>query len=314
MSVEAIALHCDESVEIVANAALESGQVFQLPDGRAGVVSGLAPRASGDTVTVDVRGVFEVAKTANITILAGGKVYWDRSADAAHFRAQSGDFYLGVAVKDAAATDTTVVVRINYEPSYAIELPRGQWTNTATNGSGFTSVSGIAAPYKAIWTATAEVNMAALYSVDTVPVADGAIFEAKIAIYDKGDNAALDINFGLANGTHATDFESVTQFVGFHMDGNSLVINAQSRDGTNTTAVATTTVSAVDDTYAEFWIDARDPTSVKLYIDGVRVLSASTFNISAATGPLFPIIHMEKTSDDTVVDVRTEWMRVRSSD
>ncbi len=162
--------------------------------------------------------------------------------------------------------------------------------------------------------AVAEVAMAALYSNDSVPVADGPIFEGVIAVYDIGDNAALDINFGLANGTHATDFDSVTESVVFHLDGNALDINAESDDGTTEVAATDTTVNAVDDTYAEYWIDCRNLADIQLYIDGVNVLSGSTFRLDNATGPVFPIIHLEKTSDNTVADVRTKFIGVRSTD
>lgn len=306
------------TVEVTAPAAGACGQVIQLADGRAGVVvgadAGSSSYAAGDLITVAVAGQYTVTKTASVVLLDGGRAYWDRSANSATFRQQSGDFYLGKVVDDTAASATTVVVDLNVKPEYRIELGKGRWTNGATNGLGVTQVALGGTDLSLSFDAVAEAAMAALYSVDTIPVADGPIFEGRIAVYDIGDDAALDINFGLANGTHATDFDSVTEAVVFHLDGSALDIKAESDDGTTEVAATDTTVDAVDDTYFEVWIDARDLTSVKLYIDGVRVLSGSTFKLDAATGPVFPIVHVEKTSNDTTADVRVEWIGVRSTD
>lgn len=306
------------TLEVTAPAAGASGQVIQIADGRAAVVVGANAAsdayASGDLITVAVGGVYTVAKTASVVMLDGQQVYWDRSANSATYRQQSGDFALGVAVGDAASADTTMKVDLNARPVYRIELGQGQWTNGATNGLGVTATGLGGTELTLSFDAVAEAAMAALYSVDTVPVADGAIWEGEIAIYDIGDDAALDINFGLANATHATDFDTVAESVVFHLDGNALDVKAESDDGTTEVAATDTTVNAVDNTYAHYMIDARDPASVKLYIDGVRVLSGSTFVLTDATGPLFPIIHVEKTSNDTVADVRVRRMTVRTTD
>jgi len=303
---------------ILAPADGEYGDVIQLADGRASVVVGIDGSSTafsdGDKITVATTGRYKFLKTASVCLLAGGKSFWVRSAEKADFHAASGDFFLGRIVEDAASADTEVVVDLNAEPRYAIELGKGQWTNGATNGLGVTLVAEGGSTLKLSFDAVAEAAMAALYSVDTVPVADGPIFEGKIAIYDIGDNAALDINFGLANGTHATDFDSVTEACVFHLDGTALSINAESDDGTTEVNATDTTVDAVDDTYAEYWIDCRNPADIQMYVDGVNVLPNSTFKLNAATGPLFPIIHVEKTSNDTTADVRVEFMRVRSTD
>ena len=306
------------TVEITAPAAGAGGQVIQLADGRAGVVLGADASsdayASGDTITVAVGGLFTVAKTASIVLLDGGRAFWDRSANAGHFRPQSGDFFLGTIRGDATSAATTFVVDLNAEPKYTIELGKGRWANGATDGLGVTQSALGGVELKLAFDAVAEVGMAALYSVDTVPLADGPIFTGRVAIYDIGDAAALDITAGLANGTHATDFDSVTEAVVFHLDGSALDILAESDDGTTEVEATDTTVDAVDDTYAEYWIDCRDTSDCQLYIDGVNVLPDTVFDISAATGPLLPIVHIEKTSDDTAADVRVESLTVRSTD
>lgn len=290
-----------------AATALAGGQAVQLADGRAAVVAGLKAAAAGDPVGYETAGRHWVTKNPNVVLLDGQEAFWDKTNGYASY---TGDFAMGVVVGDAASSDTVVLIDVNVLPRPVIALnQRGCWLKDEILGLGVVNTGGT---HVLAFDAVAEAAEAAIYSKDTVDIDEGPIFEAKLAVYAIGDDAALDINFGLANGTHATDFESVTQFVGFHMDGSSLNINAQSRDGTNTTAVVDTTVDAVDDTFLFAQIDARDKSNVKLYINGVRVLSGSTFNMSADTDGVLPIVHLEKTSNDTVADVRVERLHVRT--
>ena len=191
MAAEALYVKDADSVDFVAAAALTSGQVIQLPDGRAGVVEGLSPVAAGDQVSALVRGVVEVAKTADINILQGGQVFWDRSADTATFTGagSGGDFYMGFAYEDSLAAATTVKVVLNEKPNYLIDFNGTPddtlWDTTAIDGSGTTPAT-IIARTKLAFDAVAEAAKAVLYPADTkkhAPIADGPIFEASQVIW-----------------------------------------------------------------------------------------------------------------------------------
>lgn len=198
-------------------------------------------------------------------------------------------------------------------PAAATAFDNAQpWLKVETLGLGVTETGGANGALKFAFNAVAEAATAALY-MPSLPFAVGGnpIFEARVAVFDKGDDAALDINIGLANGTHATDFDTITEYAAFHLNGADLSVNCQSDDGTTTVAATDTTVDLVDDTYANLKIDASDLTDVKFYINGMRVLASTTFDISQAAGPLTPIVHVEKTSNDTTADVRVDRIRVR---
>jgi predicted RecA/RadA family phage recombinase len=292
--------------------------VIQLDDGRAAVVLGAdassSAYASGDKITVATNGRWRMLKTASINLLTGGNVYWDRSANKADFHAASGDFFAGKVAADAAAADATVDVNLNVKPSYQVELGVTPFTSAATNGLGTLQNMVGSHVYTLAFDAVAEAAKADLLSDDSIPVADLGIAELRVAVYDIGDAAALDINVGIANATHATDADAITEAVFFHLDGTALDINAESDDGTTEVAATDTTVDAVDDTYFEVWIDCRNIDDVQLYIDGVNVLPASVFKLDAATGPMKLLVHVEKTSDDTTADVRVDFARMRSAD
>jgi predicted RecA/RadA family phage recombinase len=311
-------LHKDaESVTVLApTGGLASGEVIQLADGRAGYVQGLRAIPAGEPAEIQVTRPAVVAKIANKCVLAGGKLWWDTANNYATPLRPARGFYIGTAVLDAAAADTTVVVELNKQPVYQIEFGKGIWDTVVVKTAGTPAAtrdpagSGVAFTFSA----TNEAQKLDALSRSSVAAADGPILEGRLAVYDIGDAAAIDINIGLAKETHASDADQIAESVFFHLDGAALDIKAESDDGTNEVAATDTEVNAVDDTYFEVWIDARNPADVQLYIDGVNVLPESTFKLEAATGPLKALFHMEKTADDTTADVRVESITVRSTD
>lgn len=294
-----------------AAATVAGGEIHQLADGRAGVLNQLDDIASGDRGTWVTEGTFTVTKTSGEVWVDGQPIYWDHSANSATCLTPTSDkdFYLGVAVGDATSAATTGLVNLNVRGEYVIDLKSGVWTPEATNGLGTTLLPG--GGVQLAFDAVTEAAQAAIYSERTVPISANWILEARVAIFDKGDNAALDFDLGLANGSHATDFEAITEFVAVHFDGNTLDIDTHSDDGTTDVAPDDTDFDATDDTYFDIVIDGRDPSDIQIYINGDLVNGSVTFTLGAATGPLKAIVHMEKTSDDTVADVRVDFLRVR---
>ena len=126
-----------------------------------------------------------------------------------------------------------------------------------------------------------------------------AIVDALVCINLNGDDAAFDFNVGLANASHATDADSITEYLFLHTDGNSLNLNLQSTDGTTTVASTDTTVDAVVGTPFLVQFDLRNNADIQAYVNGVNVLPASVFKLDAATGPLKLLAHMEKTANDS---------------
>ena len=315
MTLEAQYLDSPDVVDFTAPAALANGQVLQMPDGRAGVVPGAgAGFASGDIAAAMVTGTFRVAKTASVVILAGQEVWWDISANKAIHSSVGGDFPIGVAVAAATAAATTVDVDLNVKLDPAISLQRGGWTATETNG-GFDEGLGLtelASTIKAEFDATSEAALAALLSDHSVVVTNNPIFEAVVNIVANGATSATDINIGLANASHATDADSITESVFFHIDGNSTAINAESDDGSTEVAATDTTKVFAAGTAFFVQIDASDPADVQLYINGVNVLPGTTFVLTDATGPMKALLHMEKTTATDVPNVQVSMMHVRT--
>lgn len=282
--------------------ALTGGKVIAMADGRCGVLP--VDVASGALGAVRCEGIFTLQKTTGIVFLDGGRVYWDASASKTYFRTVNDkDFYVGVAVGDAASSDTTMKVNINVNPYYVLDGLNGPSLSVATGtiaAGGFDIPKSYGGAKGLQLTNTNEAQCVDILTVDRVDVAANPIFEAQVRLGANGSSNAVDISFGLVNGTSTTDADAITNHVLFHMDGGDLSLFVQSKDGTTTVAATDTTLdvtagSATANRF-ELWIDARDITNVKCYVDGVRVLPGTTFVLTAATGPLGILAHVEKTS------------------
>lgn len=290
-----------DTLDYTPVAALTAGQVIQIGDGRAGIPAN--DIEAGRLGAVSVEGIFTVAKTAGVVILDGGRLFWDHSANAATFRAVNDkDFYLGTAVGDATSDATAVRVDLNRQQAVEIDIRRDGVTiasgTQAAGGFGAIFTTG-ATPALSL-TATSEVQKIDLFSVNRRAVAANGIAEYIIRLGANGSTSAVDINVGLANATHATDADSITESVFFHVDGGSLNILAESDDGTTEVAATDTTVDitegAAESNKVELWIDTRNPADIQLYVDGVNVLPSTVFTLAAATGPLGLLVHVEKTT------------------
>lgn len=297
--------------------------------------------ASGDQVSVSLANATGTAKmVADGAISSGANVY---GADSGKISDITSAHFVGIALETATADGSIIEVLPMGAPSGAgaadIDGPividdhfigdwpaaatalTGQgpysWTKTETDGLGVTSVDVANGVLKFAFDAVAEAATATLFMENSpVDPSLGGVAEFMLAVYDIGDAAAVDIDFGLASDDHATDFESIAEFVAFHLDGADLSLKIQSDDGTTDTAAVDTTVDLVDDTFYAFKIDYNDLTDVKFYYRAIggttwtQLASGTTFDVSDASANWTPIVMVEKTSDDTTADVRVDRIRV----
>jgi len=305
MTVQASYLKASGELKITAASALSPGEVLNV-NGQAAVVAGVDDIASGAQATLYTGGQFRVQKDTSTVLLPGQPVWWDQTnEEVCHECSATASFYLGVNLYDQAASDATCTVDLNAAPCWHIHSARDDMDELETLGLGIEQIGGYA---KAAFDAVNEAATAAVWPEEkTVAVTGDWIFYGVINIVANGDAAAFDLNFGMANETHATNFDSVAEQVTIHIDGNATNITAESDDGTTEVAATDTTIDFTAGTPFLVQIDGRDPASVKIYIDGARVLSGSTFVLTAATGPLFPILYMEKSTDDTAAEAKAQF-------
>jgi len=312
MTAEAVYLNPGVSIDYTPTVAMTAGEVRQLPDGRAGFAPTAIAAAAKGAVTVS--GVVEVLKTATMVMLKGSRVFWDHSANKAHLlQVNDRDFYMGIVQETAASAGTTVKIALNADPRYTISLGDGFATVPIGVAGINHRIIGHAEGVTMIFDATAEAQKMDALSHRGVAALSPCLVEAEICINANGSGGAVDLNVGLANDTHATDADSITESLFTHVDGASLNILAESDDNTTEVAATDTTVDAVEGTPFLVQWDLADWEDIQMYIDGVNVLPASVFDISVATGPMKLLAHMEKTADAATgnVTVRRLGLRLR---
>lgn len=292
-----------------------AGQMLLLPDGRAGFVLGLASPSAGDRVAVQVGGLATIAKTASIVILNGGEVMWDHSTNSGTIPRYTTDkdFYVGRVIGDAASADTTMVVALNAPKDSAyITLQKSAFANARVYTAGFPRGAMMGGSFYAGFSATAEAQKEDLLSVQSFAAASNWIFEATVNVLTAADADVVDLNVGVANATHASDGDAITESCFIHLDSNgSTNILAESDDGTTEVNATDTTADWAAGTPFHVQIDGRDLTDIQVYVNGVNVLPATVFKLDAAAGPLKALFHVEKSANDSLFDVLLSKMEVR---
>lgn len=292
-------------------AAAYSGEVVQLHDGRAAVLA--ADTAAGIEGAVSADGVFDLTKTTSAIILDGAPVYWDHSANkAAYLPVNDKDFFVGTAVGDSVAAATTVRVALNKKPQNIIQLNESVFDSAAVLTAGTPIIRSIGGGVKAAFSLTAEAQKLDLLSRRSFPVESNWIMEAIVNVVTNADADVGDLCIGIANGTHASDADSIAEACFVRLDmGADLNIDARSADGTTTVANTDTTIDFAVGTPFHVIIDGRDSADIQIYINDALVLGSSVFKLNAATGPLKALFHLEKSSNDSPGEVDVHALTVR---
>lgn len=306
---------------ITAANAVSVGEVWQLQDGRAAVYPGgtdgrTAGSASSRAIFETV-GTWTFPLTSSIVILAGGRVYWDHSAGAAHFKKiNDRDFYLGRATADTSGG--TVTVDLNVDPPYDIDLMRDAYLTVPV---GTQALGGFLPPQRAggsllfILTSTNEAQKLDALSVEGWAEEANAIVEFAFRVPSDGGGTVVDVSVGIANDTHADNADTITESVFMHLDANNTAINFESDDGTTEVAATDSTKTYTEGSgltvRKEVWFDMRDPADVQIYVDGVLILPSTVFDVDAGTGPWRLLVHIEKTASTDTYQFSLDWHRVR---
>lgn len=164
--------------------------------------------------------------------------------------------------------------------------------------------------------AVAEVAQASMETPAILSITKGISAEFVLNAEDIGDDAALDMDWGIGNVIDATtradmDDATLTKHARFHMDGNSANILAESDDATTDVAAADTTIdnAPAAGSRKRFNLIAYPSGTVEFWIDGSQVLSSTTFGVSN-TGTFAGFINLEKTSNNTLAEIVCSYARV----
>lgn len=314
---EATYLRSDDLFNLRLAASAAAGQVIQLPTGEAAFLD-LKTSVSSNNYTdqLRTRGKVTLAKATGAVLLSGQEVYWDHSADNVTYqKVNDRDFFVGVVTDDAPSSQNWVYVDLNKRQRFDVDIARDAFLTTivGTQGLNTMGVFRRGGAHKLILSSTNEAQKVDILSVDGFAVGANTIVEAIFRPISVGAGTAPDFNIGVASGTHASDFESIAEFCSLRLNGNASDLFADSDDGTTDVGETDTTVnvtagSAVANRVHALF-DLRDPSDIQIYVNGALVLDATTFALDNATGPLFLIGHLEKTSAADTFEVDIDALR-----
>lgn len=118
--------------------------------------------------------------------------------------------------------------------------------------------------------------------------------------------------FGVGSARNDTP-DSVTANAWFRMEGanSTTLVYCESDDGTTDNDDKSSGVT-LGTTYKKFLIDfSGGKANVKFYIDGVRVATSTTFDMSAYSSGLQPIIQLQKAANTNVDAVTVDYVSIK---
>lgn len=311
---EGLTYQTGDIITFTTVAAVSAGEVLQVPDGRAGIATN-GP-AAGEDVSCEITGIKKLAKTANEIYVPGQRLYWDASASkvTAVPPVTAADFFVGCAVLDAAASDTTAKVDLNKNWEGSIDQRTATFASLPVLTAGDPRAYNVGGGLRFTIDATSEAQKIDALSHKAVALDSDWIFLAEVVI-DAAAGSATDITIGMADGTHASDFQSVASFCTIHIDGGSANILVESDDGTTDVAPIDSNIDWSAGVPFALAIDGRDTADIKVYINGIRETATSTtLAIAAAASGLKACVHIEKTSSTDAATVQVANLKVMTAD
>lgn len=311
---EAFLYKAGDTIQFTTVAAVVTGEVLQTPEGRAGVAVSAAAAAA--VVNCQIEGIFKMAKTDLEIYVPGQRLYWDASASkvTAVPPITAADFFVGCAVDDAAASDTECKVDLNKDWEGSVDQRKATFAVASTLTAGDPRVTQVGGGARFVIDATSEAQMISALSHKAVGLDSDWIFLAEVVI-DAAAGSATDISIGVADGSHASDFQSVATLCTIHVDGASQDILVQSDDGTTDVAPIDSNLNWTAAVPFALAIDGRDPADIKVYVNGIReTATGTTLALAAAASGLKACVHIEKTTGTNTADVTVANMKIMTGD
>ena len=208
---------------------------------------------------------------------------------------------------------------------YDVAKTDGQYFNLGSTADSFwtiaaTGVGGPGTVQKALSNVTLhleaddETEDAGIYSNTlTFNIDNGPVFEARIDVAVLPTLAA-EVHIGFQGEAHVADDQvgagdDIDLHAFFVLDGSGAIV-IYTDDGAEDNDAVATGITAVPGTYNVFRIDCTDPENVLFYIDGVRVATGTTFDLSDGTMMMMPNIMVTKADSAGLCDVKIDYVRV----
>lgn len=187
--------------------------------------------------------------------------------------------------------------------------------DTSSAGTPTYTVGGINGEATLAFDNTSEIQNVCLFQSDKLNYDIDKLIDIEFRI--KMGQASVDnttsLAFGLSSARNDA-IDSIAEAALFRVVGadSTTALVVESDDGTNNNDDVATGTTLIN-VYKRFVISFAAGTSdVRFYVDGVRVASSTTFDMSNYTAGLQPIVQIQKTADTNTDSVVIDYIKIRS--
>lgn len=188
--------------------------------------------------------------------------------------------------------------------------PATPWLVADTSSAGAPTYVRNASAAVLTLASTSEVENLCLYHGDALSFDIDDLQRVEMRVKVSGMTSGSSLCFGMASARNDTQ-DSVAANAWFKMVGadSTTAVVVETDDGT-TDLDDKATGQTLSTTYKKFVIDFANKKDVKFYINGIRVAAATTFDMSAYTSGLQPLIQLQKTSSTNTDAVTIDYVKV----
>ena len=180
--------------------------------------------------------------------------------------------------------------------------------DTSAAGTPTYTVGGIGGEAVLTLASTSEVENVCLFQGDVLNWDIDKLIHAEFRVKTSAAlDSATSLAFGMATARNDA-IDSIASHASFRLIGSNAVV-VETDDSVNDLDDKVTGTT-LGDTYKKFVIDFQNSSDVKFYIDGVRVASSTTFDMSNFTTGLQPYVQIQKTADTNVDSVSVDYIRL----
>ena len=205
-----------------------------------------------------------------------------------------------------------------FGPQTVLASPVGsdQWDLVVTGTTPTATVGGINGELTLANSSATEVQNCCVYQSDVlnydIDLLQRVEMRVKMTAAVGGVlDSATSFAFGVA-GARNDEIDSIAQHALFRAIGSNAIV-VESDDGTTDKDDVATGASFTSAVYKKFVIDfTGGKSNVKFYIDGVRVASSTTFDMSAYTAGVQPYFQIQKTSDANTDSFSVDYIKIVS--
>jgi hypothetical protein len=182
--------------------------------------------------------------------------------------------------------------------------------DTSTDGTPTYTVGGVNGEATLAFDSEAEAQNVCLFQSDVLNYDVDNLIHAEFRVKTVATlDSATSLAFGMCSARNDT-IDSLAAHASFRLIGNNTVVVESDDEVNNNDDKPTGTTLAA--TYKKFVIDFQNLSDVKFYIDGVRVGTATTFDMSGYSAGLQPYVQIQKTSDANTDSVTIDYIKITS--